>query len=596
MKILITGSAGYLGKNLVSKSLERNFEVVGLDIKNSGIYKPKFFEEICDITKKALVHEVIHRHKPEIVIHCAGALAQFVPDEKQMHEINVGGIQILLEESWNHRESVKKFVFISSVEVYGIDVPTPCLETAPMNPICQYGEDKVECEGLCKKYLDKGMDITIFRPPTITGPGQNEPTLLGQIINAYKGKRAFLPGGGKTKLQMVNVFDVCEAIFLAIENPASKGEIFNLGSDNVPILREMVITLYKHAEKKPKYLALGAGILRFIVKILDLLHISPIEPQHLEIALKDYTFDSTKIKTILGWQPTRTDSESACDTYDWYVNTLQKEVKIKMLKAVQFEDLYIITMGRGIFGQYVYPVYSYLLEDLLIDTGTKLCQLELLEFLKDKELNMVINTHAHEDHIGNNAILQEKRGVRVYAHKDAISRIENPALLNLRGYQKLIWGLPSPSKTEEIPSKLKTKSHKLEIIHTPGHAPEHICIYEPKKKWLFTGDLHVGKLSLETQPFDNLQQIMESLKTLTKYDVNEIFCSHEGHISNGNAAIEKKLKYLEDAKALAEQLFSEHVPLPKIVEHVAGKETLMKTITRGHMSKLNGIKSLLNIT
>ncbi|TFG17937.1 MAG: NAD(P)-dependent oxidoreductase, partial [Promethearchaeota archaeon] len=374
MKILITGSAGYLGKNLVSKSLDRNWNVIGLDIKSAEITNNNYIEEICDITDREGVRKVFQRHKPEVVVHCAGALAQFVSSEEKMHEINVGGTEILLEESWEHSDTTVKFIFISSVEVYGIDC-VDATEDAPINPVCQYGEDKVECEKMCKNYLTKGLDITIFRPPTITGPGQNEPTLLGQIKNAYKGKRAFMPGGGKTKLQMVNVFDVCEAIFLAIKNPKSKGEIFNVASDDVPTLREMIVALYEYAGRDPKFFSASAGLLRFVVKILSAIHISPIEPQHLEIALKDYTFDSTKLKTTLGWQPTRTDSESACDTYDWYIDSLKmnekrETIKIKMLRAFQYEDLTIISTGRGIFGQYVYPVYSYLLEDMLVDTGT----------------------------------------------------------------------------------------------------------------------------------------------------------------------------------------------------------------------------------
>lgn len=324
MKILITGSAGYLGKNLVVKSLEKDFEVIGVDIKPSNIQEPNYTEEICDITDRISVKALFQRYKPQVIVHCAGALAQFVSSKEKMHEINVEGTKILLEESWIQRDAVKKFIFLSSVEVYGINIPIPCPETAPLNPICQYGEDKVKCEELCHEYSGKGLNITIFRPPTITGPGQNEPTLLGQIKNAYKGKKAFLPGGGNTKLQMVNVFDVCKAIFLAIETPNSKNEIFNLGSDNIPTLREMIVGLYEHAGKTPKFFALSARTLRIIVKILSFLHISPIEPQHLEIALKDYIFDATKAKKVLGWKPTRNDTESACDTYDWYVQSLNE--------------------------------------------------------------------------------------------------------------------------------------------------------------------------------------------------------------------------------------------------------------------------------
>lgn len=266
-----------------------------------------------------------------------------------------------------------------------------------------------------------------------------------------------------------------------------------------------------------------------------------------------------------------------------------------MLKTERYEDLNIITTGRGIFGVYIYPVYSYLLEDLLIDTGTRICEDQLLGFLEGKEIKIIVNTHAHEDHIGNNAILKEKREVTIYAHKKAIKRIDDPLLLDLRGYQKFTWGLPEPSHALEIPSEISTNSYTLKVIHTPGHSPGHICLYEPKKKWLFSGDLHVGKLSLESQPFENLIQIIASLKKLTDYDVKEIFCAHRGHIENGNRVIQKKLTYLEDAKEQAEKLYGKNVALKEITKQIAGKETFMNLITKGHMSKLNGIKSLLRI-
>ena len=266
-----------------------------------------------------------------------------------------------------------------------------------------------------------------------------------------------------------------------------------------------------------------------------------------------------------------------------------------MLRTAQFEDLSIITTGRGIFGQYLYLVYCYLLEDLLIDTGTLLSQEPLLKFLKDKKLNTVVNTHAQEDHIGNNRALTTKRDVVLYAHKEAIKWIEDPRLLNLRAYQRIMWGEPYPSNPDEIPDEIKTKSYSLEVIPTPGHCMGHICLYEPSKKWLFSGDLNVGKLSLMTNPFVDLLQTLVSLRKLSKYDVSEIFCAHIGHLTNGNAIIQKKLTFLEEAKAQAEKLYSEHVLLIEVVKEVAGRESFLKVITRGHLSNLNGIKSLLSL-
>ncbi|MHA1112713.1 MAG: hypothetical protein ACTSRE_16610, partial [Promethearchaeota archaeon] len=86
-----------------------------------------------------------------------------------------------------------------------------------------------------------------------------------------------------------------------------------------------------------------------------------------------------------------------------------------------------------------------------------------------------------------------------------------------------------------------------------------------------------------------------SLIKLSKYNVSKIFGAHLGHLTNGNAIIRKNLTFLEEAKAQAEKLYSEHVLLIDIVKEVAGKESFLKIITRGHISKLNGIKSLLNL-
>ncbi|MEX2717338.1 MAG: NAD-dependent epimerase/dehydratase family protein [Candidatus Sigynarchaeota archaeon] len=321
VRALITGSAGFLGKHLVQKIIDKGYEVMGIDIKPSGIAHQKYQERICDITDEHGIKDIVVSSKPDVVIHSAAALAQFVKDKKCLHAINVDGTRHVLSAA--HEAGTRKFIFLSSVEVYGIDVKVPCPETAPLNPVCQYGEDKVACEALCREYIQKGMNITIFRPPTIAGPGQNEPTLLGQVISAYKGKSTMLAGGGKTRLQMVNVVDVCTAILLAIDNPRSNGVIMNLGSDNVPTMREIIVALYEHAGKPVKITSFSPGVARLLVKLLHKLHLSPVEPQHLEIALRDYMFDTTLAKEILGWKPTKTDIESTIDTYDWYVNTLE---------------------------------------------------------------------------------------------------------------------------------------------------------------------------------------------------------------------------------------------------------------------------------
>lgn len=319
MKILITGSSGYLGSNTARAALERGHQVVGLDVKPSGRQHADYSEVAADITDREAVN--LAAVGCGAVFHLAAALAQFEPDEKRMREVNVDGTANALAAALE--VGAGKFVYVSSVEVYGIDVPTPCGEDAPINPVCQYGFDKVEGENMCRAYLETGLDVTVLRPPTINGPGQNEPFLVEQMEAISKGKSTLLPGGGRTKLQMVHVDDVATAMFLALDNSRSKGEVLNVCSDDVPTLKELALHLYEHAGNKPKFININATVARLAVRALAKLGVSPIQPQHLEIALRDYVFDNARAKQVLGWRPTRNDLESAVEAYDFYVEHRQ---------------------------------------------------------------------------------------------------------------------------------------------------------------------------------------------------------------------------------------------------------------------------------
>ena len=99
------------------------------------------------------------------------------------------------------------------------------------------------------------------------------------------------------------------------------GAVLNLGSDAVPTLREVTLALYAHAGTKPRLLDVNATLARALVKGLAAIGRSPVEPQHLEIALRDYVFDTGRAKALLRWQPRKTDVESAIDAYDWLLSS-----------------------------------------------------------------------------------------------------------------------------------------------------------------------------------------------------------------------------------------------------------------------------------
>jgi nucleoside-diphosphate-sugar epimerase len=111
-----------------------------------------------------------------------------------------------------------------------------------------------------------------------------------------------------------------QAVRVALESFASKGAVMNPGSDEVPALREVVPALYHHSGARPRLIDVGASVARIAVKGLSAPRLWPLEPQHLEIALRDHLFDNRLAKKLLDWRPLKNDIESAVDACDWLVS------------------------------------------------------------------------------------------------------------------------------------------------------------------------------------------------------------------------------------------------------------------------------------
>jgi 2-alkyl-3-oxoalkanoate reductase len=316
-KVLVTGSGGFLGKYLVEALAVAGYQVYCLDCKElaeNDLNRQGFFIH-GDIRNKETVSLAVEQ--VDMVVHAAAALSQFQPDEKIMRAINVDGTVNLLEGSL--KKQVKKFIFISSVEVYGLPKVIPCPEEAPLEPICEYGRNKLEAENIALEYHRKGLPVVIFRPPTIAGPGQNEPFLLDQFKAVAEKKKVVIPGSGRARLQMVDARDVAAAVLLALENPQASGQVFNLGSHNVPTLRETVEALFRKAGQEPRLVCLPEGPIRKIISLWDRIGTPPISPQHLELAFRDSIFDTSRAEKVLGWKPAYNDLQSNLETLEWYL-------------------------------------------------------------------------------------------------------------------------------------------------------------------------------------------------------------------------------------------------------------------------------------
>ena len=264
-----------------------------------------------------------------------------------------------------------------------------------------------------------------------------------------------------------------------------------------------------------------------------------------------------------------------------------------MLIKSTHDDITIYKMGRSI-GKFVpYYVHSFLLADTLIDTGTSFASVEFLSALKEKKIRRIINTHFHEDHVGNNHIIQQKDSAQIFAHRDSIPYIENPRKVKLRLYQKHIWDYPEGSKAMAIDGSIEIGPYQLKVIDVDGHSAGHICLYEPKKKWLFTGDMFCGVKNIYLRQDEDFNAMLKSLEKLCSLEIDTIFCSLKGVVASGSQAIAAKIKYMRNQRDEILGMHKAGLKAIKIRNKLLGMEDLRFYVTGGHFSKKYLVQNIL---
>ena len=236
-------------------------------------------------------------------------------------------------------------------------------------------------------------------------------------------------------------------------------------------------------------------------------------------------------------------------------------------------------------------VSAYLVDSLLIDSGPAHTAEELTEFLKDKGVKTVVNTHYHEDHIAANALLKERYGVELLAHPLAVNKINQPA--TLYPYQEAVWGYPIPSQVKEIGDTVTTDHFRFEVIPTPGHDRDHICLFERKQGWLFSGDLFVGTRPNVIRPMDDIRQIIADLKKIKGLSPRILFPAPGKVRVDPVPVLEETIQYLEDLGQKVMELHEKGLSPAEIVKGVFGSEAPIAEWTQQQFSSLNMVKSFI---
>lgn len=269
-RILITGSAGFMGSHLYDNFVAKGKDVYGVDDLSGGFLRnvsdKKKFTRI-DLRNRVKTAEYIKYLKPEMIIHMAAdaalGLSQFTPFSAI--DRNFVAYANLLVPAIKH--GLKKMVLTSSMDVYGAQ-QSPFHEDMLAQPEDIYGISKASMEHMTK-VLAKiyNFRYIIIRPHNVYGPRQNlsDPyrNVIGIFINRLlHNKHFYVYGDGKQKRAFSYIGDITETIADICFNVKCENRIFNVGSDNVTTVNA-VSTLVpreffgKNFPKKfqPKYLS-----------------------------------------------------------------------------------------------------------------------------------------------------------------------------------------------------------------------------------------------------------------------------------------------------------------------------------------------------
>ncbi|MGB5748255.1 MAG: NAD(P)-dependent oxidoreductase [Desulfobacterales bacterium] len=236
MRVLVTGSLGYIGTILAPMLQQRDHDVVGVD---TDLYqKCTFAGQLPDI--KTIPADVRDLHPDDLVgydavIHLAGLsndpLGNYRPELTD--EIN-GAASIRLAEMAK-TAGVKRFLFASSCSNYGAAGDQFLTETADFNPVTPYGVSKVKVEAGLTKMADQNFSPTYIRASTAYGLS---PRLRFDLVTnnltawAFTTGRVYLKSDGSPWRPIVHVEDISRAYIAALEAPRDliHDEAFNVGT------------------------------------------------------------------------------------------------------------------------------------------------------------------------------------------------------------------------------------------------------------------------------------------------------------------------------------------------------------------------------
>jgi nucleoside-diphosphate-sugar epimerase len=309
--VLVTGGAGFFGSALKRRLLENGMHCVSLDLCQDFDQHPSLTSVQGDVRDRRRLESLFRQYNFSAVFHCAAMLAHDVRDRALLWTTNVNGTEALAHVACSFGRP--RIVFISSNCLWAAPFDRPVSEDDPPAPKEIYGRSKWAAEQALMRIA--GENVVILRTPTIIGSGR-----LGLLSILFdfiaENRRVWVVGAGDNRYQFVYAPDLAEACLLALA-PAARG-VFNVGSDDVPTLRETYQYVIDKAGSGAMVTSLPRQPTLAAMRIAHAAGLSPLGPYQYRMIAESFVFDTRRIKQTLGWRPTSRNGEMLFEAFDYY--------------------------------------------------------------------------------------------------------------------------------------------------------------------------------------------------------------------------------------------------------------------------------------
>jgi len=250
---LVTGAAGFIGAALAGRLVSSGHTVVTIDNLSTGFVDNipdgvAFIEGDC---ADPVVYEQIPQARYDAIFHIAGQSSGEISFEDPIYDIKTNAESTLLLLKFALKNGCKRFIYASTMSVYGVKPDMPISEDERCVPESFYGVAKLASEHYMRIYQQYGIESTAMRLFNVYGPGQNLGNLRQGMVSIFIAQMVdngliHVKGSPERYRDFIYIDDVVNAFVTSINSIAANGQVINVATGVRTTVGELLKSITSH--------------------------------------------------------------------------------------------------------------------------------------------------------------------------------------------------------------------------------------------------------------------------------------------------------------------------------------------------------------